>query len=437
MEYIKEVKDKYIIDELKHTIFRGDNRQILKSFPDKCIDLIYIDPPFFSGRKYTTTAHNGEVTAYSDMYIDSDTYIDSMHESLVELHRVLKNTGSIYLHCDWHASHKLRFLLDKVFDEDNFHNEIIWFYKTGGASKRYFSRKHDNIFFYSKTKDYVFNFMKEKSYLTHKYGFKNVEISKDEQGIYTNVGTRDVWDVSALRGNQPENLGFKTQKPIELIQSIIKASSNPGDIVLDSFMGSGTTLDAAYSCNRVPIGIDMGLIQINMALGRCKRAHIRKAKPLKVIGMSKADIEDYKTLVENVKKTEDWDDYRFQCVMCYLEGMEPRPKGPDGGIDGDSPDGSKCQVKQNKAKPVPPSDIKEFVESLRDVEAIKGIFIAYSYSKEAISYVKRTKRKGEIEIILKTPADYYDLAKVVVTTNDEIEQEIEEEKNQFKLENYM
>ena len=176
---------------------------------------------------------------------------------LIEMKRVLKPTGSIYLHCDHHASHYLKQLMDIVFGIDNFRNEIIWLYKTGGMSKRWFGRKHDVILFYSKTGQYTFNPQKEKSYLTHKYGFSNIEIHEDEGGYYTMVGMRDVWDIPALRGNQPETKGYPTQKPITLYERIVTASSNEGDVVLDPFCGCATTLVAAENLGRQWIGIDI------------------------------------------------------------------------------------------------------------------------------------------------------------------------------------
>ena len=123
----------------------------------------------------------------------------------------------------------------------NCRNEIVWLYKTGGTSKRWFSRKHDTILFYSKSDRYTFHPQQEKSYLTHRYGFANIDIQQDARGYYRLAAMRDVWDIPALRGNQPEAVGYPTQKPLALYERIIRASSNPGDILLDPFCGSGTT----------------------------------------------------------------------------------------------------------------------------------------------------------------------------------------------------
>ena len=147
--------------------------------------------------------------------------------------------------------------MDAIFGWKNFCNEVLWLYKTGGMSKRWFGRKHDNILFYSKAKGYTFNPNKEKSYLSHRYGFSNVEILEDEHGVYTMVGMRDYWDIPALRGNQPETVGYPTQKPVALYERMIRSSSNKGDVVCDPFAGCATTLVAAERLERQWVGMDI------------------------------------------------------------------------------------------------------------------------------------------------------------------------------------
>ena len=132
-------------------------------------------------------------------------------------------------------------------------------------------KKHDVILLYSKTNKYMFNPQKEKSYLTHKYGFNNVDILQDKDGFYTMVGMRDVWDVPALRGNQPETTGYPTQKPLALLYRIIKASSNEGDMVFDPFCGCATTLVAAQFHERRWVGIDLSDIAVNLCKARIQQ----------------------------------------------------------------------------------------------------------------------------------------------------------------------
>ena len=263
----------------------------MRGMNSESIDLIATDPPFNKGRDFHATpdslaagakfqdrwswerdVHESWTDQITDDYprlmeaIESARYAHSdgmgaymcfMAVRLLEMRRILKPTGSIYLHCDPTASHYLKAVMDAIFGWRNFINEVLWLYKTGGMSRRWFGRKHDNVLFYAKSAEYTFHPLKEKSYLSHKYGFSNVEISQDENGFYTLAGMRDYWDVPALRGNQPETVGYPTQKPIALYERMVKASSNEGDIVLDPFAGCATTLVAAEKLGRHWVGIDI------------------------------------------------------------------------------------------------------------------------------------------------------------------------------------
>ena len=273
------------------TLFHGDNLRFLRAMNSESVDLIATDPPFNKGRDFHATpdslaagarfqdrwswerdVHEEWTDQIADdhprlleaiesaRYAHSDSmgaYMCFMAVRLLAMRRVLKSTDSIYLHCDPTASHYLKAVMDAIFGWRNFVNEVLWLYKTGGMSKRWFGRKHDNILFYTKTRSYTFHSLKEKSYLSHKYGFSNVEILEDEQGFYTLAGMRDYWDIPALRGNQPETVGYPTQKPVALYDRIVRASSNEGDIVLDPFAGCATTLVAAETLGRQWVGIDI------------------------------------------------------------------------------------------------------------------------------------------------------------------------------------
>ncbi len=291
-----------------------DNLPFLRSINNECIDLIAIDPPFATNETFTKppkppltpaeldeerdlaaahgVAHSegiGETRVKDVWSWDADVhpgwkaciaddypavhavieaveacaheneaaYIAYMAIRLLECRRVLKPTGSIYVHCDDRANSYLRMLLDVIFGNQNFRNGIVWSYRTGGISKRWFPRKHDTILFYSKSDKYTFVPQYEKSYLAHEYGFANVSIEHDKHGSYRIVRTRDVWDIPALRGNQPETTRYPTQKPLALYERIIEASSNPGDVVLDIFAGCATTALAAERLGRQWLACDM------------------------------------------------------------------------------------------------------------------------------------------------------------------------------------
>ena len=287
----------------QNKIYVGDNLSVLMGMNSRTVDLIYLDPPFNSKRIYRApigTPAGKKEAGFDDIWVWSEdidirlesfldkyprlfrfigsageihglpmkAYLTFMAQRMIEMHRVLKETGSLYLHCDPTAGHYLKIMLDEVFGKHNFRNEIAWAYKTGGVSKRHFSRKHDVVFFYSKGREYVFNLQKEKSYLSHKYGFKNIEILSDDGGTYRYVHCRDIWDIPALRGNQPEVTGYPTQKPLALLDRIIKASSNAGDLVLDPFCGCATTCVAAHHLQRNWIGIDVSDVAVDLVRDR-------------------------------------------------------------------------------------------------------------------------------------------------------------------------
>ena len=265
----------------------GDNKLILSSLNNGPlreeieaqggIKLIYIDPPFDVGADFSMDITIGDDTftkkpnvleelAYRDTWgRGADSFIAMIYERLVLMRDLLAEDGSIYVHCDWRITPLLRLCLDEIFGQDNYINECIWLYKTGGMPEKLgYGRKHDTIHFVSKNRpDTIWNTQKEKSYLSHKYGFSNIELFTDEGGTYSLVNARDVWDIAALRGNQPEKVSYPTQKPEKLIERIIKASSNENDIVADFFCGSGTTAAVAEKLGRKWILSDLGKFAIH------------------------------------------------------------------------------------------------------------------------------------------------------------------------------
>lgn len=267
-------------DGWMNKIFWGDNIQVmshlLKDYRGM-IDLIYIDPPFDSKADYKkkikikgTDISNDMMVFEEKQYTDiwtNDEYIQFMYERLIIMRELLSNTGSIFLHCDWHKSHHLRMLLDEVFGPKNFVNEIVWSYKTSSGGKKEYNKQHDLILFYQKSENRVFNNQKEKSYTKAKgrkvgvvnYGADTTEFFEDEYGVYRWSNMRDVWDIPYINSQATERLGYPTQKPEALIERILTGSSNQGDIVFDCFMGSGTTQAVAMKLGRRFIGADINL----------------------------------------------------------------------------------------------------------------------------------------------------------------------------------
>jgi len=276
-------------------IYCGDNLEVLAKFPEKSVDLIYADPPFFSNKAYEIIWGNGaEMKVYEDRWKGGiNVYIEWMKDRLWQCYRVLKDTGSMYLHCDWHASHRLRVALDDIFSDGNFQNEIIWHYHTGGVSKRIWGRKHDTIFFYIKGNNWTYNLIKEKRYYEKPFFGATEGYQKEADGrLYIMAHPDDVWDIPAVLNLSKERLGYPTQKPEALLKRIIGASSNRGNIVLDPFCGCGTTLAVAYQLGRKWIGIDVSPIACNKMKDRLIKAGITD---IRIIGAPKT-IDELKAL---------------------------------------------------------------------------------------------------------------------------------------------
>lgn len=230
-------------------LYQGDCLDWLNEVADNSIDMCYIDPPFFTQRDFIS---------FNDKFENITTYIQFLEPRIRLIYQKLKPTGSLFLHCDWHASHRLRCLLDDVFGQEHFVNEIIWSYQRWTNASKNFQRTHDNIYFYSKDKkDYVFHTLTE-TYSTrskHKSARYSSVVNGKLQQSYTTDSTRkkamrDVWEISILNSQAHERTGYPTQKPIALLERIIKCSTNPGDTVLDCFGGSGTTAEACQNLNR-------------------------------------------------------------------------------------------------------------------------------------------------------------------------------------------
>ena len=284
--------------EFTNTLYTHDNLFILTGMNSHLVDLIYLDPPFNTKRMYSAPIGSKAAgTSFKDMWTWQDVneayldaladnfpalarfigdvgkihskammaYLTYMAQRIIEMHRVLKDTGSLYLHCDPTASHYLKILLDEIFDKNNFRNEIVWCYRGGGSSKKDFGRRHDVLFRYSKSKNYVFDANAVRiPYEAEGMGRKDDAMwgkHKGSEKIYkpNPLGKipDDWWTMNILNANSPERTGYPTQKPLALLHRIIKASSNEGDIVFDPFCGCATTCVAAQQLDRKWIGIDI------------------------------------------------------------------------------------------------------------------------------------------------------------------------------------
>ena len=228
-----------------------DNLELLKQLPDESVDLIYSDILYNTGRKFDD---------FDDDLGTPQEAIEWYKPRLMEMHRVLKDTGSIYLHMDYRLAHYIKVEMDKLFDIDNFINEIIWEYGLGGSGNRTFAKKHDNILFYSKSRNYTFNLQYEPA------------TSNRLKGKMKKM--TDVWDIPAINNMAHERVGYNTQKPKELLERVIKASSNKDDVVADFFMGSGTAIEVAKELGRNYIGCDINPRAIEIAQERLEKLEV-------------------------------------------------------------------------------------------------------------------------------------------------------------------
>ena len=273
-------------------LFQGDNMSLLADgvsagWLKEKLDLIYCDPPFFTKMTQGTRreiksekfpefkAVNQE--AYDDIWNrDMATYLRMLTVRLMLMRDALSETGSIFLHLDWHAVHVVKLIMDEIFGEKNFVNEIIWTYKSGGAAKRHFSKKHDTILFYSKTDRYKFYIQKEKSYNRgfKPYRFKGVEEFQDGTGWYTMVNMKDVWQIDMVGRSSGERVNYATQKPEALINNIIASVTDEGDICADFFCGSGTLAACAAAKGRKFICADAGELAVASTVKRLMKAGV-------------------------------------------------------------------------------------------------------------------------------------------------------------------
>ena len=267
-------------------LYCGDCLDVMRaSIADQSVDLIYLDPPFNTGRDFGhfddrwqgigRTLLTGKLAVVVDaariVHGDSmGNYLAFMGERLLAAHRTLKQTGSLYLHCDQAAGHYLKLLLDSIFGYRNFRNEIAWCYSNSGRAKRFFARKHDTILLFTKSdRGFWGNYRVPISEKYLKCSYRQIDSQGRRCRVRVDAGkTRvyypddgmtcnDWWDIPSLGSRAKERLGYPTQKPIVLLERIIQASSNSGDLVLDPFCGSATTLEAAHRLGRNWIGIDI------------------------------------------------------------------------------------------------------------------------------------------------------------------------------------
>ncbi len=264
-------------------LFFGDNLHVMRQLPNESIDLIYIDPPFFSGKNYNVIfGDKNEVRSFTDIWEGGmPGYLIWLNARLFEMKRLLKPTGSIMVHLDWHASHYVKIEMDKIFGYDNLINEIIWHY-TGAAVKRdRFGRRHDTILWYGRGQLWTFNVDEVRSEyaVTTKERFShyigNVRAGADFGQQELNPKGKhpdDVLYISIIAPSALERIGYPTQKPEPLLETLVKAATSESDVVADFFCGGGTTPAVAQRLNRRWIACDQSRIAVAVTADRITKA---------------------------------------------------------------------------------------------------------------------------------------------------------------------
>ncbi len=445
---------------MQRALYTGDCLAIMdEHIPDSSIDLIYLDPPFNSNSRYNLPFKNKDrslrpVEAFKDTWkwTERDTedlrrlernpltrsladlikfagdgergigtrgksslaaYLMNMTLRLRAMRRVLKDSGSIYLHCDPTASHYLKLVMDAIFGKKNFRNEIIWSYNKWTNAAKYFQRNHDVLLFYSKTDNYTFN--KQYWITAHKakvlsrgwdsnkvsggirqllvydkkMAAKEINDPKYDKVVYLDdkpkgTAVSNVWhDIPYLASGANERLGYPTQKPLALLERIIKASSNEGDLILDTFCGCGTTVHAAEALDRRWIGIDIS----PFSTGLMRERILHNFKYLRPDDISMWGAPDSIEEAERLASKDKFEFEKWVCGRIGANGMYKNPgeRGADGGVDGvmeiDVIRKGKVHeeyvIIQVKGGHVSPDSVKALSETVRRLEAVAGIMVCF------------------------------------------------------------
>jgi DNA modification methylase len=450
-------------------IYCGDCLDQLRKLPDACVDLIYIDPPFNSNRNYEVFwGETKEKRSFEDRHASTQAYIEFMRPRCVELARVLKPTGSLYYHCDWHASHYVKVMLDQIFGENQFRSDIVWRRTNAkGLAFKGFPNDHDDILYYTASKDFTFNrqFSKlDASYVEQFYRFTDADGRRYRLSDLTNPnrnrpnltyewnGHKRVWrwtkermekadragivhysstglasqkryldemqgraidtlwdDIPPIQAQASERLGYPTQKPLPLLERIVAASSDQGDIVLDAFCGCGTALHAAQVLKRQWIGIDVSPTACRVMAKRLRDIGLPEDEKLWKAGRGFI-VRDLPWTEAQLRKIPPFEFENWAVIA--LGGIANKAKVGDMGIDGriypmsavPARRGAQTgefdfmdvwypiQVKQKDKTGRP--DIDAFEAMMTREERTKGFFVSFDYTQDALTEISRFFRSS-------------------------------------------
>jgi DNA modification methylase len=411
-------------------LFWGDNLHVMRQLPTESIDLIYIDPPFFSGRHYNVIfGDQNELRSFSDIWeAGMPGYLIWLNARLYEMKRLLKKHGSIYVHCDWHASHYIKVEMDKVFGYRNFVNEVVWCYEdVGGKAVDYFKRKHDTLLIYQRGDARIFNVQRKglsestikrySPYFDHKGQITYQSLKQTNPGVFKklkgipddlngvwldkNAGAplNDWWsDISPIKRGFEEAIGYPTQKPELLLERVLLASSREGDVVADFVCGGGTTPAVAQRLGRRWIACDQSRVAVAITADRLTRQveeRTGKVFPVPDITVEHWGVYEARRLADAPS-----DQFRGFVLKAFGAVFDEREEGIHG-YKGAIP---VWVGEPNQKKAVTAKDVQDFANAMRKTLRYKqdnlrdGIILAWAFRPDAVEAAERLRRLEQTDL---------------------------------------
>lgn len=406
----------------------GDCLHVMRQIPSESIDLIYIDPPFFSNRTYNVIwGDDNEERSFSDIWEGGlDGYLVWLNARLYEMKRLLTRTGSIYVHCDWHASHYIKVEMDKVFGYENFRNEVVWWYSGWNKSLTLnLERRHDVVLFYGMNDSELLNYPTRPWESKEEYVAKRKQkVRRDEEGrefvlsdagggkrirryldeaMQYGVPLDDVWGLDKINNSDKrERIGYPTQKPEALLERIIRMSSDHGQVVADFFIGGGTTAAVAQRLGRHFIGCDQSRVAIAITAERLKQQAMTRSldgAPLPDFTIEQWGIYEAERLAQMPP-----DEFRQFVLHCY----DARIESHDDGIHGYK--GARARVPvwvggPSLTAPVTVEDVNAFAQAIARLprytgeEGLRdGVMLAWGFAPDAAQAADELRERGAADI---------------------------------------
>ena len=395
-------------------LFWGDNLHVMRQLPSESIDLIYIDPPFFSGRQYNVIfGDQNELRSFSDIWEGGmPGYLIWLNARLYEMKRLLKKTGSIYVHLDWHASHYIKVEMDKIFGVENFNNEVVWhYYNKMSPVSKCFPRGHDAILAYTKSRQSNFTFHKIEEpretpvkQLKRKFiGGKAINVRNDDGEVQYQLKetrrTDDVWRISMLQpADKTERIGYPTQKPESLLERIILASSNEGGVVADFFCGGGTAAAVAQRLGRRWIACDQSRVAVAITADRLTRQVEEQTG--RMFSVPDFTVEHWG--VYEARRLAEAPPEQFRGFVLRAFGAVPEER--EEGIRGYKGAIPVWVGEADQKRAVTAADVQYFANAMRKTLRYKqdnlrdGIMLAWAFRPDAVEAAERLRRLEQTDL---------------------------------------